>query len=83
MSITLWRANQIRNRWVTQGKEAAGFIDAAEFEELRKDDRTIKRWIDDQLLGTKVTLVLIGSDTSNSPYVQYELQKSYVRGETE
>ena len=26
----VWRANQVRNSWVTQGKEAAGFIDSEE-----------------------------------------------------
>lgn len=76
----VWRANQIRNSWVTQGKEAVGFIDAAEFEKLKKDDGAIKKWIDNQLSGTTVTVVLIGSETSSRPYVQYELQKSYQKG---
>jgi len=31
----VWRANVVRNSWVTQGKEAAGFIDAAAFENLK------------------------------------------------
>src|SRR5947199_5940106 len=76
----VWRANQIRNSWVTQDREAAGFIDAAEFEKLKKDDGAIKRWIDNQLSGTSVTVVLIGSETSNRPYVLYELQKSCQKG---
>lgn len=77
----VWRANQVRNSWVTQGKEAAGFIDAVDFEKIEKQgDAAIKKWIDEQLVGTSVTVVLIGSDTSNRPYVQYELQKSYAKG---
>jgi len=37
----------VRNSWVTQGKEAAGFIDAANFEALRKKgDAAIQSWID-------------------------------------
>ena len=37
------RANVVRNSWVTQGKEAAGFEDAAEFEQLkRKGDQSCK-----------------------------------------
>ena len=37
----------VRNGWVTQGKEAAGFVDAADFETLkRQGDAAIKRWID-------------------------------------
>jgi hypothetical protein len=77
----VWRANQVRNSWVTKDKEAAGFTDAADFEEVKKGgDAAIKKWIDSQLSGTSVTVVLIGSDTSNRDYVKYELQKSYSKG---
>lgn len=78
----VWRANQVRNSWVTKpDTAAAGFIDAADFEEVQKDgDAAIKKWIDDQLSGTSVTIVLIGSDTSSRDYVKYELQKSYSKG---
>ena len=54
------RAMVVRNSWVTQGKEAAGFVDAADFEKLKKQgDAAIKRWIDGQLNGTSVTVVLV------------------------
>ena len=44
------RAMVVRNSWVTQGKEAAGFIDAADFEEIkRRGDQAIMSWIDAQL----------------------------------
>ncbi|WP_435354273.1 TIR domain-containing protein [Emticicia sp. SJ17W-69] len=78
----VWRANIVRNSWVTKpNSEKAGFIDKAEFEEIKKGGEiAIKRWIDNQLYGTSVTVVLIGSDTSNRPYVKYELEKSYSRG---
>jgi len=78
----VWRAMQVRNSWVTKDyKEAAGFIDAVDFEKIEKEgEAAIKRWIDNQLIGTSVTVVLIGSDTSNRPYVKYELQKSYTKG---
>ncbi len=78
----VWRAMQVRNSWITKDdKEAAGFIDAADFEKIEKEGETaIKNWIDKQLIGTTVTVVLIGSDTSNRPYVKYELQKSYANG---
>ncbi len=37
------RAMVVRNSWVTQGKESAGFIDKAEFEEVKKRvDHAIK-----------------------------------------
>ena len=77
----VWRANQVRNSWVTQGKEAAGFIDSADFEKLEKEgEEAVKRWINNQLNGTSVTVVLIGSETSSRKYVRYELQKSYEKG---
>lgn len=71
------RAMVVRNSWVTQGKEAAGFIDAADFEALEKEgDAVIQEWIDDQLEGTTVTVVLVGEDTCNSSWVQYEIDQS-------
>lgn len=75
------RAMVVRNSWVTQGKEAAGFVDAAEFEEVKKGgDAAIKRWIRDQLYGTSVTVVLVGSHTCSSEYVEYEIEQSEKRG---
>ena len=75
------RAMVVRNSWVTQGKEASGFIDAADFEEVkRKGDTAIKNWIDKQLEGTSVTVVLVGEKTCNSRWVKYEIKKSIERG---
>ena len=74
------RANVVRNSWVTQGKEAAGFIDAADFEEIKKGgDAAIKKWIRDQLRNTSVTVVLVGSHTCSSKYVKYEIEQSEER----
>ena len=48
------RAMVVRNSWVTQGKEAAGFVDAADFEEVKKGgDAAIKRWIWIELAATE------------------------------
>lgn len=75
------RAMIVRNSWVTQGKQAAGFIDAADFEEVkRKGDTAIKNWIDKQLEGTSVTVVLVGEKTCSSRWVKYEIEKSIERG---
>ena len=71
------RSMVVRNSWVAQGKEAAGFIDAANFEAIkRQGDTAIKRWIDSQLNGTSVTVVLVGQHTCNSRWVKYEMEKS-------
>ena len=75
------RAMVVRNSWVTQGKEAAGFIDAADFEGLEAEgDEAVQEWIDDQLDGTSVTVVLVGEDTCDSKYVKYEIEKSEEKG---
>lgn len=71
------RAMVVRNSWVAQGKEAAGFIDAADFEKVeRQGEDAIKNWIDRQLNGTSVTVVLVGAKTCNSKWVKYEIKKS-------
>lgn len=74
----VWRANQIRNSWVVQGNyEMAGFVDAANIEQVKKaTDSSIQNWIDRQLDGTSVTCVLIGSQTANSRWVNYEIVES-------
>lgn len=75
------RAMIVRNSWVTQGTQAAGFIDAADFEKVkRQGDGAIQRWIDSQLSGTSVTVVLVGQETCDSRWVKYEIQKSIAIG---
>jgi len=75
------RAMVVRNSWVTQGKQASGFIDSADFEKVkRKGDQAIKNWIDSQLKGTSVTVVLVGEKTCSSKWVKYEIEQSIERG---
>jgi hypothetical protein len=77
----IWRVSQIRNSWVTQDRETAGFWDAADWEKVKRaGDGAIKRWIDRQLDGTSVTVVLIGSETAERTYVRYEIARSHERG---
>jgi len=78
----VWRANQVRNSWVTKpDRESAGFQDAAEFEAVKKQgDEAVKRWINRNIDGTSVTVVLIGEDTCNRKWVRYEVQRSIERG---
>jgi hypothetical protein len=78
----VWRANIVRNNWVTKpNRETAGFIDSSEFETIKKGgDAAIKRWIREQLNGTSVTVVLIGSETNSRDYIKYEIQQSFQKG---
>ena len=77
-----FRANVVRNHWLTKSdREAAGFFDASLWESARKQgDTSIKRLINAGLEGTSTTCVLIGSDTYARRWVRYEIMKSFKRG---
>jgi hypothetical protein len=76
------RVSQVRNSWIVRGeREAQPFLDAAAWEEIeRSGEGAIKRWIDLQLKGTSVTIVLIGNQTAKRPWVNYEIIESYKKG---
>ena len=76
-----WRAAIVRNSRITQDNELVGYIDKVEWEKVKmQGDQSIKNWIDKNLEGTSVTVVLIGSQTKNRKWVNYEIEKSYERG---
>lgn len=76
------RAFVVRQSWVTKpNRTAFGVIDRADFESIKRNgDAAIKQWIDNQLIGTSVTVVLIGAATLERPYVKYEIEQSIIRG---
>ncbi|MCH7534881.1 MAG: TIR domain-containing protein [Bacteroidetes bacterium] len=78
----IWRANQVRNCWVTKpNTEDAGFIDAVDWESIESQGKqAVEEWIDNQLVGTSVTVVLIGYETSSRYYVNYEIVQSIEKG---
>ena len=75
------RAMNVRNSNIIKGAIKSGFIDKADFEEVeRQGDKAIKAWIDKQLEGTTVTVVLVGEKTNKSRWVKYEIDQSIERG---
>ncbi len=76
------RVMAVRNRWVTFGTQSiSGIIDHAAFEKIKRKGKTsIENWIDTQLIGTSATIVLIGAETLNRPYVHYEICQSIKKG---
>lgn len=73
-----WRANIVRNSWVTQDRKDSGFFDSADWEEVKKKtDAEIKKWINGQMNGCSVTVVLVGSKTCKSKWVKYEIEKAW------
>jgi hypothetical protein len=77
----IWRTNVVRNSGVVEGSAAAGFHDASLWEEAkRKGPAEVMRLIDAGLIGTSVTVVLIGAKTAERQYVDYEIEESIARG---
>jgi hypothetical protein len=78
----IWRAQTVKNSWVTaKDREQAGFWNASLEEEAKtKGDAAVKKMIDEALKGASVTAVLIGSETASRKYVLYEIEKSYADG---
>jgi MTH538 TIR-like domain (DUF1863) len=75
------RIVQVRNSWVMRpGDEAPPFYDKAEFEEVKRRAGGIEKWIEMQLAGTSVTVVLFGQETYNRPWVRHEIKRSYELG---
>lgn len=70
--------SQIRNSWrIRPGADTQPFYDKAEWEKVKRESpSTIKSWIDTQLKGSSVTVVLVGADTSSRPWVKYEIESS-------
>ena len=73
----IWRANQVRNCNVVAGADAAGFFDHSEYQEAKKKGAdAIRRMISRHLAGTSVSIVLIGKETANRPWVKEEIRQS-------
>jgi hypothetical protein len=72
------RVVQVRNSWVVrEAGEAPPFYDKAEFEQVKQRAGGIEKWIEAQLQGTSVTVVLFGAETYNRPWVRHEIKRSY------
>jgi hypothetical protein len=73
-----WRANVVRNSWLTQDdRESAGYIDGGDWEDLkRQGDAVVKRWIRDQMENTSVVAVLIGAETADRDWVEFEIKEA-------
>jgi hypothetical protein len=78
----IWRIGQIRNSGLTKPDiETAGFVDSASWESVkRQTDEAIARWINNQLNGTSVTVILIEVETVQNRWVKYEIDQSILRG---
>lgn len=79
--VSSFRANVVRNSWVTMRDTESKFIDKSLWEEAQgKGSATLKQLIDTGMKGTSVTAVLVGSQTWSRRWVKYEIIKSFVTG---
>lgn len=66
------RASQIRSIGKLEGDSP---VSDNEWEEVKKkDDDSIRRWINKQMKNRSCLVVLVGEHTSERPWVQYEIQ---------
>jgi hypothetical protein len=77
----IWRAANIRNCGKIDAQAAAGWKDASLWEATKASgDAAVQRAIEAGLKNTSVTAVLIGAETSKRRWVDYEIRRSYERG---
>lgn len=72
------RASQVRNIGVIDGNRPAHDNDWSTI--ASAGDRSIRRWIDDQLEGRSCTIVLVGASTANRFWINHEIVESWNRG---
>lgn len=69
----VWRVNQIINLPKILDCENAGFMKNVPNEEVKKDDRAIARWINENMEGCSCLVVFVGEKTYLSKWVKYEI----------
>jgi hypothetical protein len=76
----IWRANQVRNSGLLFGASSVGFADRSLWEKAKtKGRKALENLILDGLEGTSATVVLIGAETADRKWVQFEIKESYER----
>lgn len=77
----IWRVNVVRNHALLKsGYQEAGYWDCSLWESTKRTGETaLKRLINSGLENTSVTVVLIGAETSERKWVNYEIEESYKR----
>lgn len=73
-----WRASQVRNIGKIEGNSPASDND---WESVKRGgDPVIKRWINAQMKGRSCTIVLVGEETANRKWINYEIVESWNQG---
>ena len=73
-----WRASEVRNIGVIEGNRPATDND---WEDIKRGgDKTIEKWIDDQMHGRSCAVVLVGTNTAGRKWINYEIVNSWDKG---
>lgn len=73
-----WRVSKIRNIGVIEGNRPASDND---WESITKGgDDAIKRWIAEQMMGRSCAIILVGANTANRKWINYEIKKAWDDG---
>lgn len=70
----VFRVQQIRNMGVVDGNEP---VSPNEWEQIKRNDASVRNWIDESLKYKRCVVVLIGSETSTRPWVKYEISRAW------
>ena len=74
----VWRTSQVRNIRAIEGNQPVSDND---WERVKYGgDEAIRRWIDEQMKGRSCVIVLIGSETAQRKWVQYEIKQAWNNG---
>ncbi len=73
-----WRAAEVRNMGLVDGNFPVSDNDWETV--TRGGDAAIRRWIDGQLKGRSCTIILVGTNTANRKWVNYEICQSWNEG---
>lgn len=73
-----WRASTVRNIGSIEGNRPASDNDWEQV--VRGGDDAIKRWINDQMKYRSCAVVLVGKETANRRWINYEIIKAWDEG---
>ena len=73
-----WRVSTVRNIGMIEGNRPAPDNDWESI--ARRGDVAIKNWIQNQLRGRTCTIVLVGTNTANRKWINYEIIESWKKG---
>lgn len=72
------RVAQVRNIGALEDNKP---VSENDWEEVKKKgDKAIEKWIDDNMKYRSCVVVLVGEETANRPWVQYEIKKAWNDG---